>query len=54
MHPKVASGAIDPMKNLGPLLLDFFQFYGLNFNLDETGIDVRGNGSYYDKVNGWG
>ncbi|KAI8338779.1 hypothetical protein EDC96DRAFT_523167 [Choanephora cucurbitarum] len=49
MHPKVASGAIDPMKNLGPLLLDFFQFYGLNFNLDETGIDVRGNGSYYDK-----
>ncbi|KAI8334122.1 hypothetical protein BD560DRAFT_414700 [Blakeslea trispora] len=49
MHPKVASGAIDPMKNVGVLLLDFFQFYGLNFNMEETGIDIRGNGSYYDK-----
>lgn len=50
MHPKVASGAIDPMQNVGVLLLDFFQLYGLNFNLDETGLDVRGKGSYYDKV----
>ncbi|KAL9546783.1 hypothetical protein MBANPS3_006491 [Mucor bainieri] len=49
IHPKVASGAIDPMQNLGVLLLDFFQLYGLNFNLDDTGIDVRGEGSYYDK-----
>ncbi|KAL7333564.1 Poly(A) polymerase [Mucor circinelloides] len=49
MHPKVASGAIDPMQNVGVLLLDFFQLYGLNFNLDETGVDVRGKGSYYDK-----
>jgi non-canonical poly(A) RNA polymerase PAPD5/7 len=50
MHPKVASGAIDPMQNIGALLLDFFQLYGLNFNLDETGLDVRGKGCYYDKV----
>lgn len=52
MHPKVASGAIDPMQNLGVLLLDFFQLYGLNFNLDVVGVDVRGEGSYYDKVRG--
>lgn len=47
MHPKVASGAIDPMENIGALLLDFFQLYGLNFNMEDVGIDVRGNGSYY-------
>lgn len=52
MHPKVASAQIDPreMDNLGVLLLDFFQLYGMNFNLDVVGIDVRRNGSYYDKV----
>ncbi|KAI8090666.1 hypothetical protein BDF21DRAFT_460094 [Thamnidium elegans] len=49
MHPKVASGQIDPMQNLGVLILDFFQLYGLNFNLDTVGICVNGNGSYYDK-----
>ncbi|KAI7894537.1 uncharacterized protein EV154DRAFT_498110 [Mucor mucedo] len=49
MHPKVASGQIDPMQNLGVLLLDFFQLYGLNFNLDYVGINVKGTGSYYDK-----
>lgn len=49
MHPKVASGQIDPMQNLGVLLLDFFQLYGVNFNLDYVGINVKGTGSYYDK-----
>lgn len=37
------------MQNLGVLLLDFFQLYGLNFNLDYVGISVKGTGSYYDK-----
>jgi DNA polymerase sigma len=50
MHPKVASGQIEPMENLGVLLLDFFQLYGLNFNLDVVGIKVANHGSYYDKV----
>ncbi|KAI9478837.1 MAG: hypothetical protein EXX96DRAFT_525666 [Benjaminiella poitrasii] len=49
MHPKLATKAIDPMQNLGTLLLDFFQLYGIMFNVDEVGIDVNGNGSYYDK-----
>lgn len=47
MHPKVASGAIDPMENLGVLLLDFFQLYGINFSMEDCGIDVTGDGSYY-------
>lgn len=50
MHPKVASGQIDPLKNLGVLVLDFFQLYGICFNLDDVGISVNGSGSYYDKV----
>ncbi|KAI7901830.1 uncharacterized protein BX663DRAFT_487118 [Cokeromyces recurvatus] len=49
MHPKVASKAIDPMQNISSLLLDFFQLYGIMFNVDQVGIDVNGNGSYYDK-----
>lgn len=50
MHPKVASGQIDPLQNLGVLVLDFFQLYGICFNLDDVGISVNGSGSYYDKV----
>ncbi|KAI9336271.1 hypothetical protein BD770DRAFT_401809 [Pilaira anomala] len=49
MHPKVASGQIDPMQNLGVLILDFFQLYGINFNMDVVGVCVNDNGSYYDK-----
>lgn len=50
MHPKVASGQIDPLQNLGVLVLDFFQLYGICFNLNDVGISVNGSGSYYDKV----
>lgn len=49
MHPKVASGQIDPMQNLGVLILDFFQLYGINFNMDVVGVCVNDGGSYYDK-----
>jgi DNA polymerase sigma len=50
MHPKVARKSIDPLGNLGVLLMDMFQLYGINFNIDGVGIDVRGKGSYYLKV----
>jgi non-canonical poly(A) RNA polymerase PAPD5/7 len=50
MHPKVARKSIDPLRNLGVLLMDMFQLYGINFNIDSVGIDVRGKGSYYLKV----
>ncbi|KAF7722422.1 hypothetical protein EC973_003161 [Apophysomyces ossiformis] len=48
MHPKVASGEIDPEKNLGPLLIEFFHLYGINFELGRIGICVRNRGSYFD------
>ncbi|KAK9464282.1 hypothetical protein V1512DRAFT_278555 [Lipomyces arxii] len=49
MHPKVASGDILPEENLGVLLIQFFELYGKNFNYDNVGIFVKGNGSYFDK-----
>ncbi|MBW0470909.1 hypothetical protein O181_010624 [Austropuccinia psidii MF-1] len=54
LHPKIQRGDIDPNKNLGVLLLEFFELYGKNYNFDETGISVRGGGSYFSKAHrGW-
>ena len=35
--------------NLGSLLLDFFEFYTMDFNFVTTGISVRNDGSYFPK-----
>ncbi|GAA98957.1 hypothetical protein E5Q_05645 [Mixia osmundae IAM 14324] len=48
IHPKVQSGSIDLMESLGPLLIDFFDLYGRNFNYDLVGITVKESG-YYNK-----
>ncbi|KAI8981695.1 hypothetical protein BDF20DRAFT_911957 [Mycotypha africana] len=50
-HPLVGSGAIDPMENLSVLLIQFFELYGSKFNLDKVGIDVRREGSYFERYN---
>lgn len=38
-----------PSLNLGQLLVDFFQFYGFEFNYDEVGISVRYGGFFYKR-----
>ncbi|KAG0169152.1 hypothetical protein DFQ28_003175 [Apophysomyces sp. BC1034] len=48
MHPKVASGEIDPEKHLGALLVEFLHLYGINFELGRVGICVKNGGSYFD------
>lgn len=54
LHPKIQRGDIDPNKNLGVLLLEFFELYGKHYNFDETGISVRQGGSYFSKIKrGW-
>lgn len=54
LHPKIQVGDIDPNKNLGVLLLEFFELYGKHFNFDQTGISVRRGGYYYSKAHrGW-
>ena len=50
MHPKVSTGQIEPLKNLSTLLIEFFQLYGVLFNLEDVGICVKGKGQYYQKV----
>jgi non-canonical poly(A) RNA polymerase PAPD5/7 len=54
MHPKIRRGEIDAEKNLGVLVMEFFELYGCYFNYEETGISVRDGGTYFSKKRrGW-
>jgi DNA polymerase sigma len=54
MHPKIRLGEIDPAKNLGVLLVEFFELYGLYFNYNTVGISINQGGSYFSKMQkGW-
>lgn len=54
MHPKIRRGEIDPEKNLGVLVMEFFELYGWRFNYDEVGISLREGGTYFSKrQRGW-
>lgn len=54
MHPKTNNASGRTEANLGYLLLDFFALYGKQFNYFHTGISVRGDGSYFSKIErGW-
>ncbi|KAJ3514208.1 hypothetical protein NLJ89_g2503 [Agrocybe chaxingu] len=54
MHPKIRRGEIDPEKNLGVLVMEFFELYGHYFNYDEVGISLREGGTYFSKrQRGW-
>ncbi|CAN6637977.1 poly(A) RNA polymerase protein 2 [Trichomonascus vanleenenianus] len=45
-HPRVASKEIDPMENLGVLLIEFFELYGKNFNYDDAALCMTGEMGY--------
>jgi len=49
MHPQIQVNNIDPMDNLGVLLIEFFELYGLCFNYSRVGLTVRDSGSYFEK-----
>ena len=54
MHPKIRRGEIDPSRNLGVLVMEFFEFYGIYFNYHEVGISLRDGGTYFSKARrGW-
>lgn len=54
MHPKIRRGEIEPEKNLGVLVMEFFELYGCYFNYEEIGISIRNGGSYFSKrQRGW-
>jgi non-canonical poly(A) RNA polymerase PAPD5/7 len=43
----VVSGDMNPMDNIGILLIEFFELYGKNFNYNEVGIEVTATSSRY-------
>ncbi|KAF9105063.1 hypothetical protein BGX29_000726 [Mortierella sp. GBA35] len=49
MHPMIQAKRIDPMENLGVLMIEFFELYGLCFNYNKVGISVVEGGSYVAK-----
>ncbi|KAF8884822.1 hypothetical protein BD779DRAFT_1535701 [Infundibulicybe gibba] len=54
MHPKIRRGEINAEKNLGVLVMEFFELYGCYFNYEEVGISVRDGGTYFNKKRrGW-
>ena len=54
LHPKIRRGEIDPSKNLGVLMMEFFELYGCYFNYQDVGISVQNGGSYFSKARrGW-
>ena len=54
MHPMIRRGEIEPEKNLGVLVMEFFELYGCYFNYEVVGISVRNGGSYFSKrQRGW-
>ncbi|PPQ99090.1 hypothetical protein CVT24_009356 [Panaeolus cyanescens] len=54
MHPKIRRGEMDPEKNLGVLVMEFFELYGERFNYDDVGISLRQGGMYFNKrQRGW-
>ncbi|BEI83741.1 hypothetical protein CcaverHIS002_0403450 [Cutaneotrichosporon cavernicola] len=54
MHPKLRRAEMDAQRNLGTLLLEFFELYGRSFNYDTVGISIRRGGQYFLKRDrGW-
>lgn len=54
LHPKIRRSEMNPLNNLGVLLMEFFELYGRSFNYNDVGISLRRGGSYYSKrQRGW-
>ncbi|KAI8145262.1 hypothetical protein BJV82DRAFT_605557 [Fennellomyces sp. T-0311] len=49
MHPLISTNEIDPVANMGTLLLEFLQLYGISFQMEELGIRVTNKGAYFRK-----
>ncbi|KAH3661780.1 hypothetical protein OGAPHI_005958 [Ogataea philodendri] len=47
LHPRMATRSIDPLENLGVLLIEFFELYGYNFGYDNTVVAFDEDGDPY-------
>lgn len=50
MHPQIQTGMINAEENLGVLLIEFFELYGLCYNYAKVGLSVMGGGAYFVKT----
>ncbi|KAG5370021.1 Poly(A) RNA polymerase protein 1 [Yarrowia sp. C11] len=48
-HPRISTGDISPMDNLGVLLIEFFELYGVNFNYERVALNMDGSCGYLSK-----
>ncbi|EDO14802.1 hypothetical protein Kpol_1076p8 [Vanderwaltozyma polyspora DSM 70294] len=52
LHPRILANEINPIENLGVLLIDFFELYGKNFGYDHVALSVmNGKATYLPKSN---
>lgn len=49
MHPKLASGVMDAERNLGVLMIEYFELYGKHFNYDNVALKMKGEMGYLPK-----
>lgn len=49
MHPKLASGVMDAERNLGVLMIEYFELYGKHFNYDNVALKMSGEMGYLPK-----
>ena len=47
LHPKISAKCINPLENLGTLLIEFFELYGIHFNYESVGICLLDDGFGY-------
>jgi len=48
-HPKIAAGPIVSEDNLGAMLIEILELYGIHFNFDKVGLAIDNGGSYLEK-----
>ncbi|QLG73716.1 hypothetical protein HG535_0F02270 [Zygotorulaspora mrakii] len=53
LHPRIITNEVDPMDNLGVLLIDFFELYGKNFAYDDVSISVSDGKPTYIPKSDW-
>lgn len=53
LHPRIVSDEIDPLDNLGVLLIDFFELYGKNFGYDDVALTVQDGHAAYIAKHDW-
>lgn len=47
LHPRIQTGEIDPLDNIGILLIEFFELYSKHFNYERVGLGLKDTEPYF-------